>query len=95
MDNGDRDRKRAWKFEQGEAARKAFPLADELLAQLFAHVSEAVERSGCNHSLKATEEWIASRNVDRDAVTNWLAENGGYCDCEVNANAADHWERNR
>jgi hypothetical protein len=25
----------------------------------------------------------------------WLTDNGGYCDCEVEGNAADHWEQNR
>jgi hypothetical protein len=95
MDEKDRELKRAWKSEQREAGRKRFPLSDELLKELFAHVSTAVERSGCDHSLKATEEWIASNRVDRDAVMKWLAENGGYCDCEVDANAAEHWEQNR
>jgi hypothetical protein len=95
MDGRDRDRKRAWKSSQRGDARAAFPLSDELLKDLFAHVSAAVEQSGCNHSPRATEEWIASKKVDRDAVTSWLADNGGHCDCEVEANAADHWEGHR
>jgi hypothetical protein len=33
--------------------------------------------------------------VDRASLLAWLAENGGYCDCEVAGNAADHWEQNR
>ena len=95
MDEADRDRKRAWKSSERQTARAAFPLSDDLLEDLFAHVSAAVEQSGCDHTLRATEAWLASKKVDHDVVKNWLAENGGYCDCEVEANAADHWEQNR
>lgn len=93
MNEADRSRKRAWQVEQRGSAREAFPLSAELLTALFAHVSAAVERSGCQHSLAATEEWIAQARVDHDAVVKWLGANGGYCDCEVVANAADHFEQ--
>jgi hypothetical protein len=95
MEDADRARKRAWKLEQRESARNAFPLPPELVEALFAHVSARVSRSGCGHSLTATEEWIADKGVDRDVVVSWLEENGGYCDCEVVGNAADHFEQNR
>jgi hypothetical protein len=95
MDKADRDRKRAWKSSEREAARAAFPLADDALEDLFAHVSAAVDRSGCDHTLRATEAWLAKQKVDAELVKRWLAENGGYCDCEVDANAADQWQQNR
>ena len=95
MDARDRDRKEAWKAAERSTAKQAFPLPDELLEKLFAHVSEAVDRDGCDHSLRATQNWLAGRDVDRPSVIAWLEENGGYCDCEVVANAADHWEQNR
>lgn len=95
MDERDRVRKKAWKVAERKAARKAFPLADEDLEELFTHVSESVEQAGCDHSLRATQKWIANRQVDHDAVIKWLETNGGYCDCEVVANVADHWEQNR
>ena len=95
MDEADRNRKREWKSSERETARAAFPLSADLLEDLFAHVSAAVEKSGCDHSLRATEVWLATKKVDADVVKKWLAENGGYCDCEVEANAADHWEQNR
>lgn len=31
----------------------------------------------------------------RSHTIAWLKANGGYCDCEVVTNAADHWEQNR
>jgi len=95
MNDAERGRKRVWKVEQRASARQAFPLLADLLTALFAHVTAAVDRSGCQHSLAATEEWIAQAGVDHDSVVEWLEDNGGYCDCEVVANAADHFEQNR
>lgn len=77
-----------------ESARARFPLDSDLLRDLFAHVEHAVDEAGCDHTLRWTEQWIVERSVDRDPLVEWLPENGGYCDCEVVANAADHWEQN-
>jgi hypothetical protein len=95
MDKDARNLKRTCKNDARSAARAEFPLDDDLLADLLDYVSEAVEQSGCAHSLKATEEWLAERQLGREAVINWLEKHGGYCDCEVVANAAEHWEQNR
>lgn len=95
MNSADRERKKAWKSREREAAKNAFPLPSESLQSLFAHVRRAVDDDGCDHTLKATEAWIAQHAVAREPVIEWLKENGGYCDCEVVANAADHWQQNR
>ena len=95
MDQADRDRKRAWKAQMRDASRAAFPVPDELLKSLFASVEDDVETIGCDHSMRFTEEWIAQGKQSREPLIAWLKENGGYCDCEVVANARDHWEQNR
>jgi hypothetical protein len=61
---------------------------------MFNAVDAAVQQDGCDHTLRATTGWLAQR-AETSAVVAWLAENGGYCDCEVVANAADHFEQNR
>jgi hypothetical protein len=86
--------KREWKEVQRSTARQTFPLPESELASMFDAVGVAVERDGCAHTLRATTVWLAERPEAR-AVIAWLAENGGYCDCEVVANAADHFEQNR
>jgi hypothetical protein len=95
MDSSDRDRKRAWKNEQKTSAQAAFPLPNEVLEQLFAAVDSAVEEHGCDHTFRYTEKWLRESGRERDATFTWLREHGGYCDCEVVANAYDHWEQNR
>jgi hypothetical protein len=95
MDASDRDRKRAWKQQQRLAAREAFPIADSLLESLFNAVDQRVEEEGCDHSLRFTTEWLVANEQPIKEVVAWLSEHGGYCDCEVVANAADHWEQYR
>jgi hypothetical protein len=95
MDAEDRERKRNWKAHERAAARAAFPLSDELLQSLFDAVENSVAHQGCDHTRRFTEQWLLVHPDRRDRVIDWLEENGGFCDCEVAANAADHWEQNR
>jgi hypothetical protein len=89
-----RDIKKRWKKAEKDAARAMFPLADDKLEAMFDAVEIALEDAGCDHSLRATTEWLSANGVDA-AVVAWLEDNGGFCDCEVVANARDHWEENR
>jgi hypothetical protein len=95
MDKIDRYRRRAWNDEQKDLARAAFPLPDELMEQLFSAVDQALEVDGCDHTLRFTESWLNRNGSDRQTTIAWLKEHGGYCDCEVIANACDYWEQNR
>jgi hypothetical protein len=95
MDSADRKRKKAWRGRERQAAKAGFPLPDESLQSLFAHVERAVDRDGCDHTVRATDDWIAQHAVGRAPVIAWLQQHGGYCDCEVVANAKGHWQQNR
>lgn len=95
MDANDRDRQKAWKRQQRQLTRDAFPLSDGLMSALFDAVDAQVENSGCDHTLRFTEAWIAEHRQPAEKVLGWLREHGGFCDCEVLTNAADHWEQNR
>jgi len=95
MDDKKRELKKRWKKAERDAARSAFPLHDDKLEALFDAVEMALEDAGCDHSLRATTEWLSANGVDIGAVVVWLENNGGFCDCEVVANARDHWEESR
>jgi len=94
MNDEQRRLKKQWKQAQHDAAREAFPLPEAELVAMFAAVNTAIERDGCDHTLRATLAWLAQR-PEAAAVIAWLADNGGYCDCEVVANAEDEFEQNR
>jgi hypothetical protein len=95
MDSADRNRKRAWKDEQRTSTRAAFPLQSDALEQLFTALDSALEQSGCDHTLRFTEQWLAANVPDREPTIAWLNNHGGFCDCEVIANVFDHCEQNR
>lgn len=95
MDESDRERKRQWKAQQREATRASFPMPDALMEAFFESVENSVSESGCDHSLRLTEQWITANQQPKEPLIRWLDENGGFCDCEVAANARDHWEQNR
>lgn len=95
MDANNRDRKKAWKQRQRQLAKDVFPLPDALLKALFDAVDAQVEVSGCDHTLRFTESWIAEHEQSSEKILTWLREHGGFCDCEALANAADYWEQNR
>lgn len=95
MDPADKGRKKAWKAREREAARSEFPLADALLESMFEAVEEQVEKAGCDHSHRFTKSWLATNEAPSEKVIAWLEAHGGYCDCEVAANACDHWTQNK
>lgn len=95
MHASERDQKKDWKLQQRQQAQAAFPISSSLLESLFEAVDACVEDSGCNHSLRFTTQWIAENKQPEKPILGWLAEHGGFCDCEVVANAADYWEQNR
>ena len=95
MNPTDRDRKKAWKEQERKKAQAAFPLSNELLESLFSFLDEKIDSEGCDHSYRFTDEWLSENKQQRTPVIEWLEENGGYCDCEVIANAYDHWVQNK
>ena len=93
MDRAEKKRRvHEWARDQRAAARAELPLADHHLKALFDYVNEHVEIEGCDHSRRFTEGWLATNAITAKPVLGWLAENGGYCDCEVIANAEEAWE---
>jgi len=95
MDSADRDRKKAWKQREREAARSTFPLPNDVLQAMFNSVEAQVEDSGCDHSHRFTRQWLSENQQPEDQIIGWLEAHGGYCDCEVAANAYDHWVQNK
>lgn len=65
------------------------PMPADLFHQLFHTLNERLADDDCDHSMRWTEEFLADNEVDTDAVVEWLAEEGGLCDCEVIANVEE------
>jgi hypothetical protein len=90
----ERERRKALVREVAERKRQEaesrMPLSKEDLAALFDHLDQALAE-GCDHSLRLTRAFLASRSLSESTIVPWLGEYGGFCDCEVLANVEDSW----
>ena len=95
MDNNDKEKKKAWKAEQRLKARSEFPLDETELTELFNFLESELQKRGCDHPLRLSQQWIENSGNSESLVIPWLEDNGGYCDCEVLANTYDHFIQSR
>lgn len=85
------------------AAEAKRPLEKRVLLELLPYLEEALLirapdgriLSRCDHTLKLTENFLRSRALWNDDLPKWLAEYGGFCDCEVMYNVFDYWHNDR
>nr|AAK01340.1 unknown [uncultured bacterium Pu8] len=68
-------------------AEARLPASKSYLKELFDWVDAKLEEEGCDHTLKHTASFLRHRSLPDKEVVAWLGEEGGYCDCEVAANA--------
>ena len=66
------------------------PISKADLAELFNYVDASLS-GDCDHTLRYTREFLSSRQLPEASVIPWLAEYGGYCDCEVLSNVEERW----
>ncbi|RZJ54471.1 MAG: DUF2695 domain-containing protein [Flavobacterium sp.] len=70
--------------------RQNLPIDENLFPRLFDFLDNELEKNGCNHTSLITEKYLQKTGVTNlTEVVEWLAENGGYCDCEILANVED------
>lgn len=77
---------------QSGADGPAGPISLLDLGDLFDCLDVYVGDSGCDDTLVCTRQFLKDRGLDASAILPWLAEGGGYCDCEVLANVEEAWE---
>lgn len=92
MDPIDRKaRQRAWRDGQRTAVRTSLPLSDPDMEALFDMLDARLTISGCDHTRRYTDAWLAEQGHQMVQVHRWLDDHGGYCDCEALANAEQAW----
>lgn len=72
-----------------EEAALSLPMA--AIADLFDFVNDKLEDEGCDDTLRHSLAFLSNRGLAPEPVVAWLQKQGGYCDCEVIANAEDTW----
>lgn len=79
------------------AQRKAqqlaeLPMPKEKLSAFFDYLDQQLTEDGCDHNLRFTKQFADDQSLPFDPIKQWLADYGGYCDCEALANVEDHFE---
>jgi len=57
----------------------------EWLAGLFKHLGNCLERDVCDNTMRLSTDFLRESDECDDCgeALEWLAERGGFCDCEV------------
>ncbi len=60
------------------------------LAGLFKHLGNCLEQDVCDNTMRFATEFLLDSDEcdDCEEALEWLAERGGFCDCEVLLNVA-------
>lgn len=93
MDEADKKaRLKTWREGERDNARALLPLPDEEMKALFDMLAEQLPEKSCDHTRRLTQQWLQTLGHPVERVSLWLDENGGFCDCEVLANAEQAWD---
>ncbi|WP_206733477.1 DUF2695 domain-containing protein [Bradyrhizobium guangzhouense] len=80
--------KAAWKAREKQDLIASLPMPGATLRALFDHLDAAFDENGavCDHTLSRTRAFLLAHRLEEARVLPWLANHGGYCDCEVLSN---------
>lgn len=76
-----------YKRVERKAAMTSLTLDRPALDSLLDHLDERSRQQGCDHTLRFTQAWAQQEGRVWETLADALREAGGYCDCEVLANA--------
>ena len=77
--------------EELRAFLDSLPAGQETISAMLDFIEDELYGTDCNHSLQHAMRFMMEQRLDFPKITSWLAENGGYCDCEVMKQIAPKW----
>ena len=97
MDKEEKERRKQILNELREKQQKEFeqslPMDRKIFENLFDYLDYQLEENSCDDTNKLALEFLVKNKIENiETVLNWLAENGGYCDCEILANVEEKFE---
>ncbi len=79
-------------LKAAESFLAGLPMQLQLFRELFDYLDEKLS-SGCDDTLRLTEQFAREHNIQFQSLEKWLGDKGGYCDCEVLANVEEQFEK--
>ena len=82
-----KERLKQWKDGERQQVIASMPMTPLQLSDLLEHLDDNL--TNCDHTTKLTRAFLEAERLDSSRALLWLAEHGGYCDCEVLWNLDD------
>ena len=70
----------------------SLPVSTNQLKALFDYLDDKLLEQDCDDTLQYTKQFATETQVPYEPLRDWLATEGGYCDCEVLANVEEKLE---
>lgn len=73
-----------------EIFESSLPMSRDRFKMLFDYLDTELSEKNCDDTNRLTKAFLNQIDVQNmDEILAWLAENGGYCDCEILANVEE------
>jgi len=71
----------------------ALPMSRDNFEKLFDYLDTELNDKGCDDTNRLTKTFLNQINATNvDQILEWLADKGGFCDCEILANIEEQFE---
>ena len=71
----------------------SLPMSRDNFKKLFDYLDTELNDKGCDDTNSVARNFLAQLDAENAGkVLEWLANNGGYCDCEILANVEEKFE---
>lgn len=76
-----------------EDLENSLPMSRSNFMKLFDYLNVELSESDCDDSNRLAMKFLSQINIENSQVVlDWLAEKGGYCDCEILANVEEQFQ---
>lgn len=96
-DKNEKERRKQILADLKNEARQDFetrlPMNKESFRRLFDYLDTELTDKACDNTNNLTKTFLVQSNIQNvDKVLEWLAEQSGYCDCEILANVEEQFD---
>ncbi|HLO43418.1 MAG TPA: DUF2695 domain-containing protein [Leadbetterella sp.] len=71
----------------------SLPMSRDNFKKLFDHLDTLLSDKDCDDTNSLTNTFLLQSNIENvNEILHWLADHGGYCDCEILANVEEQFE---
>lgn len=94
MDKNEKERRKqirnGLRQKQHEEFENSLPMDRKVFEKLFDYLDYQLVKMDCDDTNTLAAEFLKKNKImNIENVLGWLAENGGYCDCEILANVEE------